>query len=77
MLDGLERDGAPFKAAVLGSALEEDERSLVLLDAAQPRFWDDALALRYWRIEPLDRLRDDTRVQDHLRALDLRWGVTD
>lgn len=77
VLDELERDGAAFKAAVLAAALVEDERALVLLDAAQPLFWDDALALRYWRIEPLDRLRDDARVQGHLRALDRRWGVTD
>lgn len=75
VLEGLEREGAPFKAAVLAAALGEEERFFALLDAARPLFWDDALALRYWRIAPLERFHDDDRFQDHLRALDRRWGV--
>lgn len=69
--------GHHFEAAVLSSGLGETDRFFSLLRQATPLFWDEALVLRYWHIEALDRLRGDDRYQGQLAELDRAWGVAD
>ena len=75
LADELEEAGHLFEAAVLCAALRRDERFFSLLDRAQPLFWDKALALRYWHVEPLDRLRGDPRYRAQVDVLDRQWGL--
>lgn len=67
--------GAPFEAGLIHAALDEMDPAFALIEAAAPLFWDDALALRYLRAWPMDRLRADPRHGEAVARLDASWGV--
>jgi len=71
----LRGEDAAFKAGLLEAALGEPDRALADFRAARPLFWDEALALRYWRIEALEELRAHGRLTPLVDELDRSWGV--
>lgn len=74
-LPTLRESGAFFQAGVLAGALGDVDDAFSLFASAEPLFWDEALALRYWDIEPVRRARVDERYTALLKSMDARWGV--
>jgi len=67
-------DRAHFEAGILLAALGDLDDAFAALGRAAPFFWDDALALRYFRGRGLGEIRDDPRYGELLEELDRSWA---